>query len=634
MIQRYHSLVPGWLRLALKVAHDLFMISAAWVISFFIRANLSPTTPLMNTLLETALPVILAQISVLVLMGAYHRIWRYTSLQDLWHLARMTAVAVAASVAVVYMISPVSGMPRSVLIIDGLLLILFLGGGRILYRSQFEGLHRRHRTGPRTLIVGAGRSGTELLRSLLADRKREMQVVGLIDDDLQKRGATIFGVRVIGTVEDLGQLIPELLIEQVLIAIPAATGAEIQRIINHCEQTDAIVKTIPSYAQIAEGKGRMDQIRTLEIADILNRPPVELDTEPISSIIAGRTVLVSGAGGSIGSELCRQVMKFSPRKLVLVDNSEYLLYRIDAELGEQYDRSLFCAYPANVGDGPYMDRIFSAEAPQVVVHAAAYKHVPMMEAHPRAALVNNIGGTMQIASCAQRHGVDTFVLISTDKAVNPTNIMGATKRLAEITCQALQAQGGRTRFITVRFGNVLASNGSVVPLFLSQIRKGGPVTVTHPEMTRFFMSISEASLLVLTASALGKGGEIFVLDMGEQVKIIDLARALIRIQGKIPGRDIPIEITGLRPGEKLFEELFTPDEKLTATAHRKIRVASSRAFTADILEEIRNLVQQAEHLTLPVDPRAAVKRLIPEYTWQEAEETPAGGRTFEGSPGL
>jgi len=465
----------------------------------------------------------------------------------------------------------------------------------------------------KTLIYGAGASGLALVHELLQNQSLNCEVVGLIDDDRQKTGLALQGKRVLGTGETLGTWVRKHEIKQVLIAIPSATGPQMVRILKFATDAGVEYKMVPSLGELLQGAELGKQIREVAVEDLLGRKPVQLDLERIRERIQGRVVMVTGAAGSIGSEICRQIANFSPLAIVGFDDAETPLFHIEREMAKSFPDVAFYAEIGNITRPETLQRVMQHYQPAILYHAAAYKHVPLMEKHVFAAVETNIFGTWNVARAAVANGVEDFVMISTDKAVRPTSMMGATKRMAELLIRSLQMESN-TKFVAVRFGNVLGSNGSVVPIFKEQIAAGGPVTVTHPEMRRYFMTIPEASLLVLQAFSIGKGGEIFVLDMGEPVKIADLARNLILLSGLQPGRDIEIQYTGLRPGEKMFEELNLQDEHLIPTSHTKIRSYVSRRDMD--LKQIKALLQRLQQIAEKQDVANLVlllKDLIPDY---------------------
>jgi FlaA1/EpsC-like NDP-sugar epimerase len=461
------------------------------------------------------------------------------------------------------------------------------------------------------IVLGAGASGSMLLRDLASSL--QWRVVALLDDDTRKHGGAIHDVRVLGTLDRVGEVAQRMGVEQAIIAMPGATHAARKRALDFCHAAGLKVMTVPAYADIVAGKVSVSQLREVELDDLLGRDPVQLDEGSLTGFLRGKVVAITGAGGSIGSELCRQVARFEPARLLLIENAEFALYAITQEFSDQRPGLQVVAAIADAKDEARIGELFGLHRPEVVFHAAAYKHVPLMEKeNAYQAVANNAFSTIVTARAAQAAGAKTFVLVSTDKAVNPTNVMGASKRLAELLCQSLQARAA-TQFVIVRFGNVLGSTGSVIPRFREQIARGGPVTVTHPDIERYFMSIPEASQLVLQAALMGKGGEIYVLDMGEAVKIADLARQMIRLSG-FSEQDIRIEFSGLRPGEKLYEEMLVADETTLPTPHPKLRVARARSpDNLGLPEEVENWLRSARGAS-PDDVRARLRAWIVEYT--------------------
>ncbi|EGV18022.1 polysaccharide biosynthesis protein [Thiocapsa marina] len=553
-------------------SHDLLMIPVAWLAAYWLRFNLGRIPPEFVDSAFNSLPwVLVIQGTVFWMFGLYRGVWRFASLPD---LVRIVKAAVAGTVLVVvtlFILNRTELIPRSVPVLFLGLQVILLAGPRLLYRWMKD--HRLNlSSGQRVLIVGAGRAGEMLVRDMLRDASRSYFPVGFVDDKPRRQGGEVHGVPVIGRTAAIPELVAREDIDLLMLAVPSATAKEMRRLVELCEGTGRPFRTVPELRNLMTGQVSISQLRPVSIEDLLGRDPVSLDWEGIRAGLSARAVLVTGAGGSIGSELVRQIAAALPSRLILVDNGEYNLYRIEMELVERYPSLCFTRYLLDVADAAGLDAVFAAERPQIIFHAAAYKHVPMLEDQIRAAVRNNVVGTRVVAEAASRWACERFVLISTDKAVHPANVMGATKRVAEAICQALD-QESACRYITVRFGNVLGSAGSVVPLFSRQIEHGGPVTVTHPDIERFFMTIPEACQLIMQAAVIGDGGEIFVLDMGEPVKIRYLAEQMIRLSGREPGEEISIHYIGLRPGEKLYEELFYDSEDLVATRHPKIRVA-------------------------------------------------------------
>ncbi len=553
------------------------------------------------------------RIGVFAWFGMFAGMWRYTGAKDLGALAKSATLSTLIF-AVFLVLGGFRNYPRSILVIDFLLTMILVGGLRFGVRSLWQLAatvsQKREGVARRVLIVGAGNAGESLLREMQKTHGGRYDVVGFVDDDSSKRGARIHGVAVLGVLADVSTLVHRHKVDEVVLAIPSASGQAMRRIVDLVKTSGIAMRTIPGVDQLIEGRVTINQLRSVNIEDLLGREPVRLDMQSIASLIEGRVVMVTGAGGSIGSELCRQVGRFAPAKLLLVERSENALFEIHRELGKAA-AGVIVPCMADITDEPRMRRLFAEHQPAVVLHAAAHKHVPMMEENPGEALKNNIGGTRMVANLANEFGVDRFVMISTDKAVNPTSVMGATKRVAELYIQAL-SQRSKTQFVAVRFGNVLGSAGSVIPIFKEQIAAGGPVTVTHPEMKRYFMTIPEASQLVLQAATMGKGGEIFVLDMGEPVKIVDLARDLITLSGLTPDKDVEIRFTGLRPGEKLFEELSTADEMAEKTRHPKIFIGKLPVRPFDqVSAEVQAMIERANGATLH-DCVDRLRALVPE----------------------
>ena len=603
------------LRASLAFAHDVVASGVAWLAAFILRFNLEVPHDHLTTALFT-LPWVMAVNALLFWrFGLYRGLWRYASLPDLQKILVAVFVASLAAPALFLLSALVPPVPRSVFLIAPVLLIGAMCGSRLLYRAWKEqrllGLVRHPQANP-VLVLGAGASASALLRDLA--NSSQWRVVALLDDDARKHGGAIHDVKVLGKFDDAGDIAERMRVSQAIIAMPGATHAARKRALDICQAAGLRVMTVPAYADIVSGKVSVSQLREVELDDLLGRDPVRLDDAQLSGFLKGKTVLVTGAGGSIGSELCRQIARFVPARIVLLENSEYALYSIEQEFRDRHPGVEIAAVIADARDEARVREVFTRHAPQVVFHAAAYKHVPLMEKdNALQAVANNALSTIVTARAAQAAGAETYVLVSTDKAVNPTNVMGASKRLAEMLCQALQPRAA-TRFVMVRFGNVLGSTGSVIPRFREQIARGGPVTVTHPDMERYFMSIPEAAQLVMQAAQLGKGGEIFVLDMGKPVKIAELARQMIRLSG-FSEQDIRIEFSGLRPGEKLFEEVLVDGETTLPTPHPKLRIAQARApHSADLPEEVMAWLSSAASAGATPDAvRARLKTWIAEY---------------------
>jgi FlaA1/EpsC-like NDP-sugar epimerase len=599
-------------RTAAIILHDVLAAIFAWLAAYWLRFNLDVPPEFQASALSTLAWVVPLQAVVFWRFGLYRGIWRFASLPDLKRI--VTAVGLAALliplVLVLFRVSVV--VPRSVLILDPLLLVLLMGGSRLAYRAWKE--HRLasvlHPESKPVLVAGAGSAADFLLREL-ARNPSGFHVVGLLDDSRDKRGRLVQGIPVLGMLDDVAAWAKKMAVDDVVLALPSAAHAVRKRITQACAEAGLNVLTVPSLEDLVAGRVSVSSLRRIELDDLLGRDPVQLDDSGLHHLLTGQVVMVTGAGGSIGSELCRQIARFEPAKLVLFEQSELALYAMEQELPQRFPDLAIVPVIGDVKNAVWVSRVMAEHAPAVVFHAAAYKHVPLMEnANAWEAVRNNVLGTQVVAAAAQAHGVGKFVMISTDKAVNPTNVMGATKRLAEMACQAMQQPEG-TRFVSVRFGNVLGSSGSVIPKFQKQIEAGGPVTVTHPEITRYFMSIPEAAQLVLQAGLMGDGGEIFVLDMGEPVKIAELAQLMIRLSGADKNR-IRVEYTGLRPGEKLYEELLADDESTMPTPHPKLRVAKARAADAGWYAEcLAWLAHSGAHDEATV--KRQLKAWVPEY---------------------
>jgi len=593
-------------------AHDLLMVPAAWLLAYWTRFNLEPIPPEFLATALNMLPLVVLTCGVVYwAFGLYRGVWRFASLPDLVRITQAVAAATVLVLMVLFIVNRSEHVPRSVPPLFLLFQLVLLAGPRMLYRWLKDHRLALH-SGLRVLVVGAGRAGEMLVRDMLRDRGRTYNPVAFVDNTLRRQGGSIHGIPIHGPTDRIPELVASLDVDLIMLALPSASDAEMQALVELCERTGKPLRTVPQLKNLVAGQVTINQLRPVSIEDLLGRNPVTLDWEGIRDGLAGRVVLVTGAGGSIGSELCRQVIAAGPRRLLLVDNCEFNLYRLDAEFHEQHAALDFASCLADVTDAAAIDALFAREAPEIVFHAAAYKHVPLLEGQARAAVRNNVFGTRVVAMAAERSGCERFVLISTDKAVNPANVMGASKRIAEGLCQCLAA-GSTTRFITVRFGNVLGSAGSVVPLFQRQIERGGPVTVTHPSIERFFMTIPEACQLIMQAAVIGEGGEVFVLDMGKPIKIRYLAEQMIRLAGREPGRDIPIRFIGIRPGEKLYEELFYDVEDLVKTSHPKIRAARRQpaelARCRQGLDALAAAVADSDDSALV----AAMHRLVPEW---------------------
>jgi FlaA1/EpsC-like NDP-sugar epimerase len=610
-----------------QIGADAILIAAAWYLAFQLRFDFNVPPTFGGALLETTILVVAIKLAVFVAFGFYNRWWRYVSTKDMWRAALGVLVASALAALAVYFGDPFERrLPRGVVIIDFILLLGLVAGTRLAARTIFErpsasGLVAH---GKEVVVVGAGDAGQLVIREMQRSRQLGYTPIGLVDDDPRKKNLRVHGVRVLGTIAALPHILRDNRPDELLIAIPSASGEDRQKVVEIARQEGVPVKTLPGlYELISDDDNLAGRIRPVQVEDVLGREPVEVDVEAISEYLEGETVLVTGAGGSIGSELCRQIARARPARLVLIDQAETPLFEIERELVDEREFTASIPVLADVSDRARIRSIFERYRPGVVFHAAAYKHVPLMEANPLESVRNNVLATKVVAETAVEFDAKRFVLVSTDKALNPKAVYGQCKALCE---WIVEAYGSRedvpTRFVAVRFGNVLGSAGSVITIFKRQIEQGGPLTITHPEMTRYFMTTPEAVSLVVQAGAIGGGGEIFVLDMGEAVPILDLARDMIRLSGKEPEREIPIDFIGVRAGEKLHEELWGTDEEVADTGHPKIsrarRVPVDALWLEDELIALERLVRDGETLEavsrLSTMVRAPVRVVSPTRT--------------------
>lgn len=600
-------------RTLLAISHDAVAACVAWIVAFWLRLNLSMPAPYDAIIMDTIVVVVCVQVLLLVSSGLYRGIWRYASIYDIRRIVSAVGIASLAVPAVLVLLRISGPVPRSVFLLNPILLLLFMGAGRLTYRLWKDTFHKpiARSQGAALLVLGVNDLAERLVREL--GTQAQWSVVGLLDTDRRRLGRDIHGVRVLGHIRDVARIARERNVEHVVLAIPNSLHGPRKRAMRLATSAGLHVLSAPNLEEILTGRATITQLKDLDIEDLLGRAPVSIEHANVHRMILDKTILVTGAGGSIGSELVRQIARYQPARVVFFDISEYSLFRIEQDFGRLFPSIPVACLTGDVKDGARVADVLSRYRPEIVFHAAAYKHVPLMEAENAwEAIRNNVLGTYVLAGAAIQAKVEKFVLISTDKAVNPTNVMGASKRLAEMVCQGLQRGASPTQFVTVRFGNVLGSAGSVVPKFREQIAQGGPITVTHPEVTRFFMSIPEASQLVLLAGAVGQSGEVYVLDMGSPVKIVDLARQMIQLSG-LSEADIGIVFTGMRPGEKLYEELLANDEHTLTTPHPKLRIARARATDAESLDRIASWVTDASPKSAE-EVRETLRSLVEEYT--------------------
>ncbi|MDM8549932.1 nucleoside-diphosphate sugar epimerase/dehydratase [Desulfobacterales bacterium HSG2] len=601
---------------------DALVVSFSYYFSHYLRfdGNIPPTH--LTTWAQSAVWVALIKLISFLVFDLYKGMWRYTSLHDLTNLIKACVLSSCVIMVIILIAYRFSGFARGVFVIDFMLTLLLLSGDRVAIRLYYSRtfankrilLSGKSRSGiKKVLIVGAGNMGARLMEEIGENPKLYYDVVGFIDDDPSKLKQKIHGIPVLGTLQDMEEAVNEYKVDEIIIAISSASNIEMRRIVNSCKCTDIPFKTVPNVWELLEGRVALNTIRQVRYEDLLRREPVRLNMKQIGGYLAGKKVLVTGGAGSIGSELCRQIARFKPEELIIVEQNESGLYDIELSLAAKHSELKIVSILATIQDKELIRRVFEKHNPEVVFHAAAYKHVPMMEFHPWEAIFNNVIGTRNILELCHQYLIDRFVLVSTDKAVRPTNVMGASKRIAELLTQAYSDRN-HTRYIAVRFGNVVGSIGSVVPLFKKQIARGGPVTVTDPNVTRYFMTIPEACSLILQAGAIGEGGEIFILKMGEPVRIGEMARDMITLSGFKPGEDIEIEYTGLRPGEKLYEELIGQDEA-DKTQHSDIMMLKTDNHKP--MDEINGHLEKLVELAQAGDTagiKKELRRIVPEYS--------------------
>ena len=601
---------------------DVILVVAAFVLSYLLRFEFSISTSDFANIKKTIIPIIVCKFIFFYWFKLYRGMWRYTSISDLINIIKATVVSSLTIITGILIFFRFQGFPRSIFVIDAVLTIIFISGSRLAIRLLFASNYSLNvfnknleKKGRRLLIIGAGDAGEKMLREIRDNAGLKYEIVGFLDDNPNKVGQLIHSTPVLGLISEAKEIVDRENVEEVLIAISSATGKDMKRIVEICKQAKVKCKTIPGVGELIDGRVTIKLIRDVSYEDLLGRKPVHLEKEKIGSYLEGKRVLITGAGGSIGSELCRQIARYNPASLILLDRTEKNLYDIEMDLWRDFSYIKYLPVLGDIRHKVEIEGIFEKYCPEVIFHAAAYKHVPIIEVNPWEAIYNNILGTRNVIETAHDSEIERFVLVSTDKAVNPTNVMGASKRVTELIMQAHKNQGP-TKFMAVRFGNVVGSSGSVIPLFKKQIAHGGPVTITHPEVTRYFMTIPESVQLILQAGAMGEGGEIFILDMGTQVKIVDIAKDLIRLSGFEPERDIEIKFIGLRPGEKLYEELIVIGEEIAPTRHKKILVLSHKGSVYlqrdDIEKNIGELVMLADARDAD-GIKSKLREIVPEY---------------------
>ncbi|WP_127717852.1 nucleoside-diphosphate sugar epimerase/dehydratase [Halobacteriovorax sp. HLS] len=616
VLQKIQNFKPKQ-KILLAITSDTFFAFTSFYFALSIRdGNLFPTYIPLEYLIIILIINTVVQSFTFYLNGLYKGIWRYSSTPDLLRLIKGATIAVLTSTSIFFLFNRLDMIPRSAFIIDWLLLVVSLGGSRFAYRLLTDDLNFvTTKNYKNALIVGTGSGGERLFREIRAQKSLEIKVVAFLDVNKTDHGRHLHGLPIFGQQEHYTSIIRDRNISKIFIAIPDASPDLLRMIVDSCNDLDVEIKTIPKMTDFFGKKSYLSQLRNLEPEDLLGRKQVVLDTTSIENMLSGKKILVTGAGGSIGSELCNQIAKFKPKHLILFEQNEFNLYQLERNLKITYPQLNYTTIIGDVKNRDSVECTFKKFQPEIVFHAAAYKHVPLMEENPYQSVQTNILGTKTVAEISSKYLVDRFVLISTDKAVNPTNVMGATKRTAEMVCLHTQKETSKTKFMIVRFGNVLGSSGSVIPLFKKQIQDGGPITVTHKDIERYFMSIPEASRLVLQAGTIGNGGEIFVLDMGSPVKIVDLAKQMIALAGLRLNHDISIIFTGLRPGEKLYEELLIKEENILPTTHSLVKVAKSRPLSECFYENLKGLITASESNS-PREFRESLKKIVKDYNPQ------------------
>ena len=607
ILQNYHDKIK-------LILIDAIVFAVAPILAVLLRfEGKLPTKEI--TIVQGCIPwMVLISLAIFYFYGMYHRIWHYARMRDL--VALIGAVSLSQMLIFIIIVMTDTYMPRSIPILTWILTLGGIGVSRLMYKINIDFVTEYKGDRQNLLIVGAGDAGAMLVRELEQNSAATTNIVGFVDDDEKKRNGRLAGFPILGAVDELAPIVRAKAVDKIVIAIPSADGDTIRHIANACRSTGAQVCIMPGIYSIVNGELDMGEMREISLEDLLRRDPIQLDFEKITGYIAGKTVLITGAGGSIGSEIARQISQVGAKEIILLGRGENSIYEIHQELTRRHPEQNYHTVIANITDKDRISRVFHRFQPQVVFHAAAHKHVPLMELQPDEAVRNNVFGTKNVADLAAQNHAEIFVLISTDKAVNPTSVMGATKRTAELVVQEINRHSG-TKFVTVRFGNVLGSRGSVVPLFEKQIAQGGPVTVTYRDMTRYFMTIPEAVQLVLQAGSQAEGGEVFLFDMGKPVRIKDMAEDLIRLHGLVPGKDINIVYTGLRPGEKLYEELLTSEEGTTSTKHKKIFKAQIQPLDEDDLKESINILKETTDKAVILK---TLKHMIPTYKSKQLDE--------------
>ena len=623
-------------KLVVLILIDIILLIISYLLANVVRFDARMGASELIVIKQTIVPIILCKMVVFYFFNLYRGMWRYVGIVDLLNVIKAVAVSFVIIVTVILVFSRFQGFSRSVFIIDAVFSLILIGGIRLVIRLllsnnifSFNKQDINSNEHKKLIIIGAGDAGEKVVREICDNPKMKYMVVGFVDDDENKAGKQIHGIKILGRINELKDVVKNKGVDEILIAAPSMVGKEMRRIVEICEFTKIPYKTLPGMGEIIDGKVSIKTIRDVSYKDLLGRHPVQLENDKISDFLKDKCILITGAGGSIGSELCRQICQHGPSLVVLFDAGESNLYSIQMELKHVVTYLKYRAVLGRIQDKELVDEVFRKYKPDVVFHAAAYKHVPLVERNPWEAVSSNIIGTNTLVKAAIAHKVGRFVLVSTDKAVRPTNVMGASKRITEKIVQFHPSD--TTKFMAVRFGNVIGSSGSVIPLYRRQIEKGGPVTVTHPEITRFFMTIEEAAQLILQAFTMGDGGEIFILEMGTPIRILDMARDMIRLSGKEPDTDIEIKFIGLRPGEKLYEELITEGEGIVKTGHEKILVLKSNVSTEDkapyepdinslscLEEKIRELKTLADsHNAKGIKKK--MKEIVPEYTISDDE---------------